>query len=73
MHTTWTPAPLLLALMSLLLPWTIPTQSHKATQCLPSPEDVTGAHEELVLHAWIALVALLAVHVPAAGGVLKIL
>jgi hypothetical protein len=49
------------------------TQCHEATQCLAPLEHVTGALKELGLHAWVALVAVLAVHVPAASAVLQVL
>lgn len=49
------------------------TQRNEAAQCLAAAQDVAGAREELGLHAGVALVAVLAVHVPAAGGVLQVL
>lgn len=49
------------------------TQGNKAAQGLTAPQDVASVVEELVLHAGVALVAVLAVHVPAACGVLQVL
>jgi hypothetical protein len=49
------------------------TQGHDADQGLAPGQGSAGAVEELGLQAGVALVAVLAVHVPGAGGVLHVL
>lgn len=49
------------------------TQGNEAAQGLATLEDVTSVVEELVLHGGVALGVVLAIHVPAACGVLQVL